>query len=79
MKKLSDGTKAKVGLIVVVIDGNITDGNDSGTVTKIISFNSIFTSTVECTAWNPPGPCTMTEQLSNLRVATPKEAAAYKE
>jgi hypothetical protein len=81
MKKLSDGTKAKVGLIVVVIKGK-ADGNDPGSVTEIVGLleGTVYDKHVNCRAVGRFEYCVdFAEALCDLRIATPKEAAAYKE
>jgi hypothetical protein len=78
MKKLSDGTKAKVGLIVVVIDG-IEDGNEPGSVTEIVGLLEGSDMYVNCKGVGRYSYIfDFGEALCDLRVATPKEAATYK-
>lgn len=83
MKKiLSDGTVAKKGMIVVVING-ITAGNMGETVTKIISLvpddHELLDTAVECEWWidGIKDSITMTEELCDIRKATPKEESIF--
>ena len=80
MRKLSDGTIAKVGMIVVVLDGEITSGNTTGTITRISHAKSAWKDSVECDEYCDgvlAGPLTMTENYENLRKATPEEELIF--
>jgi hypothetical protein len=80
MKKiLSDGTVAKIGLVVVVLDDKC-GGNKTGTVTEIVNTVADLGDTsweVECKAVNPAQDFTWTEGIASLRAATPQEITEY--
>ncbi len=69
---------------MVVIDG-MSGGNDKGTVTKITSLIPSATNNknneLECEWWDGEELKyhTMTENISDLRKATPEEETLYKE
>ena len=78
---LSDGTKPKKGLVVVVLDENVTGGNDSGAITEIVTKRNSNWKYSECAYIGPNGEigyATMTEETSNLRKATPEEELIFK-
>lgn len=79
MKKLSDGTSAKIGMIVVVIDDPL-NGNEIGTITKIIDLAPEDDSSIKCIdTFGLSGNKNETfwEELSCLRSATDKEKREY--